>query len=119
MTAVAVGIALNHDGLSVIEQDLLGDSTKVMAGLFDALQPVFLTLVLGEPDVSGATKFQRGHKGFDLAPVTVNGRKVDLHLLARRRLKANHGIRLDGFEVGNVVLEPANPAGIAAILNLS
>jgi len=90
-----------------------------MAGLFDALQPVFLAFVLGEPNVSGATEPQRSYKGFDLAPVTGNGRKVDLHLLARRRLKANHGIGFDGFEVGNIVLEPANPAGIAAILNLS
>ena len=97
----------------------MGDSAKVMAGLFDALQPVFLALVLGEPDVSGATEPQRCHKGFDIAPVTGNGRKVDLHLIARWRLKAYHRIRFNGFEVGNVGLEPADPAGIAAVLDLS
>jgi len=66
-----------------------------------------------------AWKPQRGHKGFDPAPVTENGRKVDLHLLARWRLKAHYRIRFGGFEVGNVVLDLADPAGIAAILNLS
>src|SRR5690554_1984294 len=36
MTAFAVGIALDHDGLGVVEQDFLRNPTKVLASLFDA-----------------------------------------------------------------------------------
>ncbi len=62
---------------------------------------------------------QRDNEGFNLAPVTGHGRKIDLHLFARRRFKADHWIRFDGFEVGNVVLDLANPADIPAALNLA
>lgn len=36
VTAFTVSIALDHDGLGIVEQNLLRDSAEVLAGLFDA-----------------------------------------------------------------------------------
>lgn len=67
----------------------------------------------------GAAETQRGSIGFNLTPVTEDDRKVDLHLFAKRRLKANHRIRFNCFEAGNVVLKLTNPTGIPEIPNLA
>lgn len=99
MTAFTVGIALDHDGLGIVEQDFLRHSAEELARLFNTTQPVILAFLLGEPDIGGTTKPQRSNEGFNLAPVTRNGREIDLHLLARRRLKAYHRIKLDSFEL--------------------
>ncbi|PPD47974.1 MAG: hypothetical protein CTY13_05135 [Methylobacter sp.] len=60
--AFAEVIALNHDALDVIKQEVLWHPTKVIQCGFDTSQPIFLTLMFAEADI-GRMAPQLSHQG--------------------------------------------------------
>jgi hypothetical protein len=89
---------LDHKRTRVIEQDFLGHSAKLREGTFQPIEPALLPFVAESPDVRTSRVAEGGNKqvGAQLRPADLDQAlaKIDLHLLARRRLEPHGCSRL-------------------------
>jgi hypothetical protein len=91
-------IMLDHQCPGVVEQDLLGHPAKFRERTFQSVEPALLPFVAECPDVMPARIAERGNEQIraNLAPADLDQAlaKIDLELLARRRLKPHRCPRL-------------------------
>ena len=121
MLAFAVRIALDDDGLGVVEENVFGHATEVVERLAEAgaQRGDILARAGDELHVAGAAVAQRGHQRDQRITAAANVGEVGLHLLARRRLKAHQRFGLVLLQWRQPRLELADATGIAALANLA
>lgn len=78
MLPVAKRIPFNHDTFGIIEQDMLRHATKEMQGLFNADEPIVLTLMLAKTHITGTAITQDSHKSFQFIAASTEGGKIHL-----------------------------------------
>jgi hypothetical protein len=82
----------------IVEQHLFGDAAKVAKGALQPGKPALLPLVAEGPDIEPPRVAERGDKHVGLHRRAADQHpalaKIDLHLSARRRLKAQRRPRL-------------------------
>src|SRR5690349_11938208 len=89
---VTVGISLDHDRLGVVEQNVTWDAVEVRERLAYARAQRFGGLVGGEADETGPAVAQGRNERQQWLPAAADNGEVSLHLLAWRRLEADHWI---------------------------
>ena len=92
------GIVLHDQGTRIIEQYLLGHAAELHEGAFQAIEPALLPFVVERSDMVPARVAQRGDEqvGANLAAADLDQTfaKIDLQLLAGRRLEPHRRARL-------------------------
>src|SRR3990167_7548657 len=119
MLARAIGIALDDDGLGIIEQQLVRHSAEVDQGLANTGEPGLAVLAIEEADVGGAAIAERGNQGLERLAASADGGEVDLHLLAGAGLEAHDRVSTPWLARANERLQLADAAGVTLLADLA
>ena len=119
MQARAVGVTLQDDRASVVEQCLIWRPAEIGKGLAQAVQPRITVLAGTETHDGGTAVAKRGDEALSgLRPLRMVV-KSTLQLLAGRGLQARHRVMMWAFEWRQVAFKLADAACIALSLDLT
>lgn len=92
MLAVAIGIALEDNGLHIVVQDAPGHAAKRREGALVASDQRIDLHVADELHIAGPTRTERGAERMQRRTAFAELDPVHLQLLAHRRLEAHHQV---------------------------
>jgi hypothetical protein len=118
MMARTVSVTLDHDGTSVVEQDMLRDPVKILESLGDARTQGLSAFVTSETYPAHAAIAERRDERDDRLPTAANVCEVSLHLFARWRLEANDRLNFGDAPGGDEFLELRYASQISPLLYL-